>query len=181
MIKTIAGILGSIGSVIDGYSPENINQGMGMQSNGVDSYLGLSQCMTLITSRPLSKARFYLYREGNSVGNVVAKIYNTSGIIGSTAIPTGSPLAQSLPISRSIINTYSSTPAPFAFIFDTHPVISGDIAVSVEWDGTGSWNDNVVVQCDDSTQTHLGNMAQKHNGAWTPISTIDLAFYLFTI
>src|SRR5438132_328464 len=94
-VALIAGVLHSRNSprevVVDSYA-ETHQDGVASLNN-VRTAIG--QVFTPSISAYLRSCKFYVSKERRPTGTVVAKLYAVTGTPGSTAVPTGSPLAVS--------------------------------------------------------------------------------------
>ncbi len=130
----------------------------------------------------LNKATWYIEKDGSPTGNVVAKIYNTSGTFGTNSLPTGAALATS--------NTVNSATLPASFTL-TDFTFSGankitltngtHYALTLEGD-VGAFGNMVDVAGDDTSPTHGGDDSFTSNSGstWNTQSGQDAIFYIYT-
>jgi hypothetical protein len=110
------------------------------------------------TTGELSRARFYLKKTGTLTGNVVAKLYATSG-----GAPTGAALATSENVLASSIGaTYGWE--EFEFKDNYTLAATTTYAISVEHTGDGS--NYVSVGVDNSSPSHAGTGYHYSGAAW---------------
>ena len=102
-------------TVIDSYSEVNYNGTATLNATGT----GVAQVFTPSVSANLRLSKFYLSKEGNPTGPIVSKLYAVTGTPGSTAVPSGSPLAVSTGIDVSTLSPY---PTLALVTFDFTPV-----------------------------------------------------------
>jgi hypothetical protein len=110
------------------------------------------------TGGELSRARAYLKKTGSPTGNVVAKLYATSG-----GAPTGSALATSENLATGDIGT-SYAWEEFEFKDNYTLAATTTYAISIEY--TGGVSDYVTVGVDNSTPSHAGT-GYSYAGSWS--------------
>lgn len=107
----------------------------------------------------LKSVKFSISKGGNNpVGNIVVKIYASTGSHGTNAYPTGSALAISDPIDASTLSSSVFEQKTFVFSSDFVLVNSTIYIVTLEWVGDGS--KSIHVSTDESSSTHPGNASQ---------------------
>ena len=128
------------------------------------------KCKTVGAKYKLKKVVFWLHKNGNPTGHVVARLYNMTGTYGSTGKPTGSPLATSELIDISQIG---SGTGEFTFIFvgGQQYVMLKDQAYCITMevhDGNVDPNNNIQAASVTNPNIHDGNGAHYKNGSWYP-------------
>jgi len=114
----------------------------------------------------VSSAVMYFYGDGTALGNIKAYIYAVSGTPGSDAIPTGAPIATSLPVNAA---TLAASPGgPVTFTFSSSPVLTADtkyILVADTDSAGGVWSKFSM-----EPPVYAGNnYAQWVPSSWTPL------------
>jgi hypothetical protein len=157
--------------------------GPGTTSMYTGSAYGKGQTFICRMNASVNQSQFMLKKTGSPTGTAVSKIYDVTGIIGQTAIPTGTALGTS---DTFDVSTLTTTIGWYPFNFSTPvPLTYGKVyAVVIEYDGGNSVNYVSVGTDTNNSQGHEGNnLNQASSGvAWTaPISSgYDRAFKLFT-
>lgn len=125
-----------VGDVIDSYSETNKNSDIALYSG---SAVGVGQALTPSSDVLCGELRWYLKKVGGPTGNIIAKIYKASGVVGTSAIPTGTALAISIPVSiASLTTSYALVRFPLI-----NPVLLGgfeNYVVTVEYSGGNGSN-----------------------------------------
>jgi hypothetical protein len=116
---------------------------------------------------------------GPLTGSMTAYIYASTGTFGTSAIPTGTPLATSQSISASIL---ISNFADMRFYFNTSfTLVNGTkyfVVLSYPYDGSNG-NGSSVGYVFGTPASHAGNLATYNGGTWSASSTSDLYFLLY--
>jgi hypothetical protein len=142
---------------------------------------GVGQVFTPSVSAYLTSSQFYLGKDGSPTGTIVSKLYAVTGSAGSTAKPTGSPLATSAPVDVSTLPTpwTRSALVTFDFSVDRYPMSGGvPYAIVVEYSG-GSPKNAITVGKDKSSPTHPGNKIDFEAGIWIAEPEVDTIFYAY--
>lgn len=162
-------------TLIDSYSEANRDAVVSL--NRTRSAVG--QVFTPAVSAYLKSCRFYLSKENTPTGNIVARLYAVTGTPGSTAVPSGQPLATSEPVDVGTLSPWPnlkfaefSFPAPRFLMSETVPY-----AIVVEY--TGGTATNTVPVGKDNSGTHPGNKVNFDSGAWIADAPLDTIFYLY--
>lgn len=132
---------------------------------------GVAQSFLANSTKYLTKAKFYLDKDGSPTGNAYAKIYNITGTHGSNAIPTGSPIATSDAFNVATLTT-SFAWITFNFTGNNRVLLSKDnkYAIALEFSG-GNDTNYVEFTCQFAGDTHAGNMSVKDTGTSNYIIT----------
>ncbi len=165
-------------TLIDSYSETNQNGGAPLNSN-----TAYGQAFNNPSSATLDSAKFYMkIRTGSPSGDMLVKIYASTGTLGTTAKPTGAVLATSDAVNA---NTLTSSYALITFNFSGANRItlnaSTDYIVTV-WYPTGVADVTDLLAGDDTTSpTHGGNYSETGDAGsnWSAFSTVDLCFYIY--
>lgn len=164
------------GTLIDSYGESNVD---GNTALNTSSFLAVGQAFTS-TGGTLNKAIFYVRRFGTPTGTMEARLYALTGLLGSTAVPTGSPLATSGNVDVSILTTNYQL-IPFVFN-DKYLMAAQNYGIVLVFTPTSSNASNRVEVGDDSTQNHNGNEFVSSNlSAWTPAAAYDTSFYVYVV
>lgn len=167
----IRGVVG--GSVLDEYPDTNYDQNGSYSSQ--DAY---AQAFRLSAGAKISRVEFSMRTDAAPSGNVYARLYAAAGTLGSSAVPTGSPLAVSALVD---VTTLPSAYEMIPFDFATPPDADADVTycIAPEFDGTpdGLYP---LVGLDVFAATHAGNMSQRNRstGLWEAVASQDLIFRL---
>ncbi|MFA5696431.1 MAG: hypothetical protein WC917_03205, partial [Bacilli bacterium] len=110
---------------------------------------------------------------------MTARLYEVTGTPGSTAKPTGSPLATSDVFDSSL----APTSGLFTFNFSGAEryllVPNTNYIITVQYSG-GDTNNKVNIGLDSTSPTHAGNLSYSANGTtWGAIAGYDLIFYVY--
>lgn len=161
--------------LIDSYSETNKDTDW----ESYDGYReGLGQAITLASGASITSVKFYLKKVGSPTGNVYAKLYASTGTVGTNATPTGAALATSDAVDVSGIGT---SYALVEFTFSTPYVASaGDICLVLTTDGIGDASDKLLCGGDSVASTHAGNLFRSHDmSSWLGFADYDFCFYLY--
>lgn len=162
--------------LVDSYSESNFNVNSGINSVNVSA---VGQSFTG-DGTYLSSAKLYLNTAGFLSDNYAyAKIYAHSGVYGTSSVPTGSPLATSLPFSVLSL-TYENTLYDFTFVGVNKIKLENGtkyvLAINYDFD---TFLNVVGVGGDSTSPTHSGNKCS-YDGSWSAVSTTDLCFYVYS-
>ena len=162
--------LGSIPAVIDSYSESNYDT-VGGTYGGEIAQRG--EAITLAEAQTITSLKFYLAKFHSPTGNIVTKIYKTSGTVGTDAVPTGTAIATSNTLD---ISTLSTDFALSEFEFDS-PILlpADDYALAIEYSG-GDVSNRLSVGIDCSSPTYSGNIFNDVPGYSTDYAC---CFYLY--
>lgn len=164
-------------TVIDSYSESNASGVFPMDSLET---VGLGQSFTG-NGYKVTSAKFYIKKQaGSPTGNAYARLYAHSGTFGTSSIPTGAALAESLPFDVSTLTTsYALT----EFTFDsTEQYIVADgshYIITLEYNG-GDWDNSIACAADTfAPVSHDGNLCYTFDGSsWYASSSYDDCFYV---
>ncbi len=162
------------GNSVDTYASSN-------QSGTVSMYSANNEdvgfAVTLSSDESIQSVKFWLKKSGSPTGLMRAKIYASTGTVGSTGVPTGDILKTSLELDSADLTT------SFAFVeftFETpHAVSAGDVCFVLDYRG-GNASNYIILGTDSSSPTH-GSNAFKSNTAdsgWVQDAQ-DIIFDLF--
>jgi len=151
----------------------------GNQALGNGTINGVGQSFTG-TGNDLSSVSFYLSVAGTPTGNVVAKLYDHSGTLGTDSIPTGNALATSntLNVEDRLL---TSDIRLINFEFDDGYTLnaSTNYVVTLEY-SDGDTSNYINVGTDITSPAHGGNLSTLSSGTWSANSSADTIFYVFT-
>jgi prepilin-type N-terminal cleavage/methylation domain-containing protein len=151
-----------------------------------DSNEAASQTFTG-NGKTLVNAQFQLFQRNSPTGNAVAKIYAISGTYGTNAIPTGSPLATSDPVS---VASLSPNPAyglaTFNFSGSNRIVLTNGAYYAITFEyGSGGipYASSDIGLEPNNTGTHPGNAGTENfSNVWAPMASgTDLIFTVNTV
>lgn len=117
------------------------------------------------------RAVFFLHKNGNPTGHLIARLYAMTGTYGTDGKPTGSPLTSSNLVDiASLPSSPTGQQINFIFPVGQQYVVEKDhtycIAMEV-YDGNVDPNNNIqVADCTDPS-VHDGNGAHYKEGAWS--------------
>jgi hypothetical protein len=162
------------GNSIDTYATSN-QSGSITQYNGNNEQVGLA--ITLASGQSLQGIKFYLKKLGSPTGVMQAKIFASSGTVGTSGIPTGTVLQTSIDVDCSVLTTSFSL---ISFWFEEpYVAAAGDICVLLEYK-MGDASNNVINGTDSSSPTHGSNVFKTNtsNASWAADTSQDLIFDL---
>jgi hypothetical protein len=145
----------TVKQVIVSYSEINQNTQNNLYHGNRSSYgcaetLGIAQTITSI--------KFYLRKVGSPTANCYAKIFASTGTVGTNAKPTGAALATSNALASS---TFTTSFALYEFTFATpYSISAGDVCFSFYFDGVYGGGDYVQIGIDTTSITDPGNAFQ---------------------
>lgn len=130
----------------------------------------------------LTQTLFYLRKYGSPTGHLKACLYTMTGTYGTTAKPTGSPLASSELVDIASIPS-NWTEIPFNFVGGQQYEVFKDQAyciVILVNDGAVSASHHIEVKSSVSTQaTHDGNACRFFESSWGYLDTEDACFMVY--
>lgn len=130
------------------------------------------------TGGTLYSAKWYLSKTGTPTGSMRANLYAITGTFGTTAIPTGAPLATSNNVPVSDI-TLSSTLVEFYFSgANRYSMAAQNYCVTC--DATNA-SGHVIIGYDTSVSTYAGNLVYQSGGNWftDDPAAHDVCFYVY--
>jgi hypothetical protein len=136
----------------------------------------VGQAITLSANTEITSIELYLSKSGSPTGTSVVNLYASTGTIGSTAVPTGSSLANTNTLDVSTLTTDMQF---IEFTFSPHYNASaGDICIVHTYTGGGP-NDKVLLGF--GYTSHAGNEFKRDtpSSAWDAIDGNDLDFKLY--
>lgn len=142
---------------------------------------GNSQSFRVTDIYSITKASFLLKKNSTPTGNMVAKLYATTGTYGSTSKPTGTALATSNTIDASTLTgSYVWTDFTFPDSQKQHLNIGTNTAttycITIEFSGTGG---TIQAGYDATSPTAGGNRAYQFGGNWTDLSGYDICYRIY--
>lgn len=139
-------------------------------------YAAAGVALNLLVGKIISNVKFYGIKVNSPTGNVYAKIYNSTGTIGSTAKPTGAALATSDAVAAS---TFPGSIGLVDFVFtDKVYVPAGDICVACYYNGGDGSNYVEIGQ--SAAAAHAGNkFTTADTLSWSADATKDIVFELY--
>jgi hypothetical protein len=165
-------------SIDNSYSETNVNVGHTVNNVEISG-----QCFTS-SGGVLRSAIFALNRTGSPTGNAFAKIYATTGSVGTTCVPTGGVLATSNGVDISTVVTTAGVYELKTFTFGgaNNITLSGSTAYAVVLVyPTGDGSNYINLGGDDTASTHAGNRVGSGDAGanWFNSATQDEAFYTY--
>lgn len=165
------------GGLVDLY-PENNNSSFlpvyATEDNSIPTFLG--QSITVSSPIVISKLRFYVRKKGTVTGQIKAKIYRITGVVGIGATGVGEAIAESYPVEASVLTTIPKV-IDFAFSIP-YQALSDNYVIGIEYTG-GDSNNCIEVGVDDTAPTHYGNYCQYNGKSWLADAAKDLIFYMY--
>ncbi|GAI54419.1 unnamed protein product, partial [marine sediment metagenome] len=173
-------------TLLDGHSYIHYTEGYPLSTvhpSSTTSYSARGQAFTVKTSEEtykLTQAKFYLKKVGSPTGHLRARLFAMTGTYGTTAKPTGSPLASSPLVDiASLGSSYSA----IAFNFVSEYEVSKDQKYCIEVhvnDGSLGLNDRVdMAVAGGAEATHDGNKSGYRESAWLTSASLDCCFYVY--
>lgn len=160
--------------LLDQYALANADSALDLYSGSATAF---GQSFRSLYTADLKRVIFTGFRTGSPTGNVVARLYAHSGTLGTSSVPTGSPLATSDPVDISTLGTGTPQNIEFTFPAPYQLQAGTNYVVVVEFSGGNSTN-RLTVGCDNSSPNHPGNLAG-YDGSWGASSTQDLCFQIY--
>lgn len=174
--------------ISDGTSAPNFPHQLVSSSTGAGSVFGLDNTITstaqsfMGTGDTIYSVKFVGRKVGSPTGNAYAKIYAHTGTFGTSSKPTGAALATSDPVDVSTFHTVFNTITP-EFVFsggDQITLTAGTpYVVAIEYAAVS----NLVTirpELDTVPGSAPGNMSYYFGGAWSPIASWNLAYYIYS-
>jgi hypothetical protein len=169
---------------IDSYSESNQNSVYGILYGTGESTRAVGQSFTA-DSLSLTSCKFYLQKVGNPTGNLYARLYEHTGVFGTSSLPTGSALAVSDALDASSLDTSLALEELF-FTGDNQYSLVGETKYIITIDARETTSDNnnrISVGIDGSSPTHSGNLcALGFDGVteeWSGWNDYDTIFYVY--
>lgn len=147
---------------------------------GVSDILGTEegQTFTSAVSGPLSRVTFQLYRVGNPVNNIVARLYNITGTSGIDGVPSGVAIATSNIVAGSTLPTVSQDQV-FTFSGSNQVTLTKGQSYAITVDaGAVVDPDHVFISFDETDVTHAGNFVY-FAGTWQFDTFPDIPFSVY--
>lgn len=161
----------------DIYATSNRNSTVTM-GGGAGYKVQDGQAVTLVADTNIYSVKWYLKKILSPTGNCFSEIWASTGTVGSTAVPTGSQLAQSGNLDVSILTTSFVL---YEFIFDPHYTFpAGDMCIMLQYTG-GDATNYIQLGLDTTTPTHAGNnfKTETLNSNWATDVGVDTIFTLY--
>jgi len=160
-------------TAFDSYPDSNRNNTSTMRAGSNE---GVGQALNFASGVTVAGCSFSLAKVGSPTGNVVARLYNATGTVGTNAVPSGAAIATSGPVD---VSTVPGAIAPVRFDFPAFEVLAaGDYCVMCEFTG-GDVSNNIQIGIDTSP-AHAGNRAQANTiGTWTANASMDIIYELY--
>ena len=174
-------------TLLDSYSESYKTTASALYKSPTSQRWACGQTFTMQSTYSISSAKFYMAKNNSPVGTLYAKIYATTGTVGTDALPVGDALATSEGID---VTTLPVTPnfelITFTFSGDEQVLLfaSNNYAIVCFFDASLATNyDLALVGEDNTTKTHAGNGCSLYNGSTPPPtwgqSNVDYCFYLY--
>lgn len=166
--------------LVDSYSESNQSSSIRLDGSGAAGGLGAAgEAFMAGISGVLDVAKWYIKKGGSPTGNLVAKLYNTTGTLDVDAKPTGAALATSDNVDASTLTT-SFGLVTFTFSgANKIALISGNTYCITLERFVADTSNYVEVGGDSSSPTHSGNRAGYSFSTWSGTSSLDLCFYVY--
>jgi len=132
-----------------------------------------AECLSVGTQLEITSIGWFMSKTGSPTGSAYAKVYASTGTVGTDAKPTGSALYTSNALD---VSTLTGSVTEKTFTFSSNPTVSvGNVCISIEFTG-GSGSNYVNVQTDGSSPTYTTGNFSAYYSSWTAYSTTDLTF-----
>jgi hypothetical protein len=128
--------------------------------------------------RKLSSVQLWTTKTGTPPGNITAQIYAHTGTFGTDGVPTGSPLATSTAMAATSVSNNNWTVWQFDGTFTLVNGVQYFVVLSVSTPGTAG--NFVAVSLSLDTPVAAGNRAVLNSGVWSPFSSLDYLFRVYT-
>lgn len=164
--------------IIDSYSESNQDTYTELYGTNLGNR-GDGESFTNTTASVLDSCKFHLCKSGSPTGYAVAKIYDHTGVFGTSSKP-GTLLATSDNFDVSALTT-SFQLISFNFLNANliHLTAATNYIVTIEYSG-GSTNDRVCVGLDTISPTASGNRTFKmYDNTWGAVVRHDVCFYVY--
>jgi len=173
--------------LIDSYSESNRNGEVNLQDEhpsdeGGKASAGGQALTTPATAYHLTAVKFYLKKSGSPTGNLMAKVYSTTGTVGTDATPTGAALAESEAVDSSTVDSSDYELVTFNFIGSNQITLSASTDYFIDFEAHSANFDGsnyIIGGVDITAPTHAGNISYFVNGSWLAESAYDTCFYLY--
>ena len=162
-------------TLIDSYSEANYTATASLN----DTRTVVGQVFTPSVSAYIRSSKFYISKENSPTGTIVSKLYAVTGTAGSTAVPTGSPLAISTGVN---VSTLSPWPTLALVTFDFTPngfLMSAGVPYAIVAEYSGGSATNTVPVGKNNVGTHPGNKTEMDLGVWIADADYDTIFYVY--
>ena len=162
-------------ATIDSYS--ETNQDGNMKIYYGYAYEAFGQAITLDKAYKITSVKFYLKKVGSPTGNLYAKLYASTGTVGTDAKPTGAVLATSGAYNvASLTTSYQLIEFTFS---GGYAASAGDICFLVDHrNGTAGASDYIYIGRETGSPTHEGNVFYGDT-EWLASNDHDACFYLY--
>lgn len=142
-----------------------------------DSTQSFAEVFEAVNSATLDSLIIDMKTNGTPTGSFNFQIYAITGTYGSTAIPTGSPLATSDTITvASLTSSYATYTVTFSGANRISIISGGQYAVACNY--TNTPYPNAIFLKIKTPSFYGGNSAYKATGTWNAFATHDLLFDL---
>ena len=174
-VNTFDSQSGGSAVLCDSYSESNIDTSDSIYGS---DHVGAGQTFTG-NGKVLRSAKMWMKKTGSPTGTATFQIYAISGTYGTDSIPTGSALATSGTID---VSTLDGTLTGHELTFSgANKITLGNgthYALVCYYDG-GDASNKIEIGTDSSSTTHSGNEFY-HGPSYSPDSTYDTTFYIYT-
>lgn len=170
--------------LIDSYSESNADYVVSLYTDG---YTGYGESFLNPSEIHFNSCKFYIGKNGLPTGNCYAKLYEHVGTFGSSGVPTGNPIAVSDPVDVTTLAQFVGGIEDLVlkeFIFSgvNKVVLSANTyyVVTIEYTGSVSSENSVVVGVDETNPSHAGNGVSYDYAfeAWL-INSGEFPFYIY--
>lgn len=166
-------------TLLDSYSETNVDSSFDMYVSSPGEPAS-AQIFTTPSSPAytLSSAKFYIKNNHSKSCNTYAELFDYTGSVGTTAVPTGSALATSDVVDSAGLTTSYQL---ITFNFSTPYTLAVSTSYAISYRTTCTYAGDSYLEAigkDQSSPGHAGNAAH-NDGSWTAYSTNDLAFYVY--
>lgn len=143
-------------------------------------YSAVGQAFTTNALYKVTSCKFYFDQVGSPTGYLQCRIYEVTGTVGSSAVPTGDALAySSFLYSGTMATDYTLYEFTFTGSNSINLEASHNYAVVVIAYNSTINGSNLLSVGIDSSGTHAGNGVGFNNGNWVVSSNRDTIFYIY--
>jgi len=165
--------------LLDSYS--EVNQDTSLTINVVHpaddagEFSAVGQAFTAGDNYNVTACKFYIKKTGSPTGDLIAKLYNATGTVGTNAVPTGAALASSNTLDAS---TITASYVLYEFTFSSPQAISNGNDYVIVLEGDSDPLSTINLGVDNSSPSHSGNGCYYSSTGWNASAT-DVCFYLY--
>lgn len=169
--------------IITSYSESNQDDFRNL--NNALQFIGEAFAVPAGPSYTLDSCKFYLQKTATPTGNCTAKVYASTGSLGTTAVPTGAALATSDNFDISTISSVAFALYTFSFSGGNRITLNASTNYCVVLNTpTTDGTNRIKFGTDSSSPSYAGNLFTGNDPTptgWTASATEDGCFYVYGI